>query len=106
MDIRAPHCDQRILHAPEENCSVCNKHPEWQQLRELWGINFTGQHDPTKLPCPAEVERPLKSINRWYRNAPVTPEVEKAWEDYYTGMETVIKELTRKRRNRYWGIDD
>lgn len=106
MDIRAPHCDQRILHAPEDNCSVCNVHPEWQQLRVLWGINFTGHNDSTKLPCPAEVERPLDSINRWYRNLPVTPEVQAAWDEYRQEMEKITKEFADKRRRNYWGIDD
>lgn len=58
-----PHCDQRILHAPNE-CDVCDTKPEWQQLRQDWGIAFTG-HIPTKdqygtqqLPCPADFARP------------------------------------------------
>lgn len=56
-----PHCDQRILHAPGE-CEYCDKHPEWQELRKMWGIAFTG-HTPTEeqyakqLPCPADFNR-------------------------------------------------
>lgn len=45
---RFPHCDQRILHAPEDRCEFCNMHPEWQALRKAWGIAFTG-HTPAKL---------------------------------------------------------
>ena len=52
-----PHCDQRILHAPGE-CQYCDMHPEWQALREAWGICFTG-YDPegTELPCPCDHAR-------------------------------------------------
>lgn len=54
----APHCDQRILHAPGD-CWACDLYPDWQKLRELWGIAFTG-HQPTdgQLPCPADAARP------------------------------------------------
>jgi hypothetical protein len=40
-----PHCDSRILHAPEDGCEYCNACPEWQELRKAWGIAFTG-HAP------------------------------------------------------------
>ncbi len=36
-----PHCDSRILH--KGDCQYCDAHPEWQELREAWGIAFTGQ---------------------------------------------------------------
>jgi hypothetical protein len=43
-----PHCDGRILHAPGV-CTYCDMHPEWQELRLAWGINFTGEeHEYTK----------------------------------------------------------
>jgi hypothetical protein len=41
---RFPHCDQRVLHAPGE-CEFCDGNPDWQALREAWGISFTG-HAP------------------------------------------------------------
>jgi hypothetical protein len=70
-----PHCDPRVLHAKNE-CEYCDKYPEWQELREAWGINFTG-HAETKteygtpcLPCPSEVARSLDHINRWDGNVP------------------------------------
>lgn len=44
-----PHCDQRILHAPSE-CEYCDGHPEWQALREAWGIAFTGHQPRAGLP--------------------------------------------------------
>jgi hypothetical protein len=61
----APHCDQRILHAPGE-CWACDMYPDWQALRGKWGIAFTGQAPLTgvagnQLPCPADFNRPLGS---------------------------------------------
>jgi hypothetical protein len=105
MSIRPPHCDQRVLHAPEDNCQVCNGHPEWQELRELWGINFTGHNDPDKLPCPAQTERSIKDINQWRGNVPLTPDVLKALDEFKTSMTEVVEELTEKRRRQYWGIE-
>jgi len=65
----APHCDARILHAPGE-CWACDLYPDWQELREKWGIAFTG-HQPEdvgrygipfkQLPCPADHNRPPDS---------------------------------------------
>jgi len=79
-----PHCDQRVLHAPKDGCVYCNQHPEWQELREAWGIAFTGHSDDvveyrdwegnivqkTLIPCPAEWSRSAETIHRWYGNAP------------------------------------
>lgn len=69
----APHCDQRILHAPDE-CWACDLYPNWQKLRQLWGIAFTGHQPKTEtigeegysftvreLPCPADYNRPPDS---------------------------------------------
>lgn len=57
IDVVFPHCDQRILHAPNE-CSVCDLHPAWQYLRQMWGIAFTGYSPEGKeLPCPADHSR-------------------------------------------------
>ena len=64
-----PHCDMLVLHAPGE-CEYCDRHPDWQKLREAWGINFTGHHDEDKLTCPAELKRPVEVINRWPGNTP------------------------------------
>lgn len=63
------HCDQRILHAPGK-CKYCDEYPEWQELREAWGINFTGEYDPEKLICPAEQQRDLETIELWDGNVP------------------------------------
>lgn len=53
-----PHCDTRVLHAPDE-CEYCDMYPDWQKLRRMWGIAFTG-HRPrdAELPCPADYHRP------------------------------------------------
>lgn len=52
-----PHCDARILHAPGE-CVYCDTHPDWQALRVVWGIAFTGwTPDEKELPCPADHAR-------------------------------------------------
>lgn len=58
----APHCDPRILHEPGI-CWACDLYPDWQQLRQKWGIVFTGQDPLTgvaskQLPCPADYNRP------------------------------------------------
>lgn len=44
-----PHCDSRILHAPGE-CEFCDRRSEWQELREAWGIAFTGHQPRAGLP--------------------------------------------------------
>lgn len=63
-----PHCDVRILHAPSE-CKYCDAHPDWQALRQAWGIAFTGyEPDEKELPCPAEHARPRDVVNRWGGN--------------------------------------
>lgn len=45
-----PHCDSRVLHAPEDGCDYCNRQPEWQALRRAWGISFTGHAPRAGLP--------------------------------------------------------
>jgi hypothetical protein len=63
-----PHCDGRVLHAPGE-CSYCDKHPDWQALRQLWGIAFTGyEPDDKELPDPATAARGFKIVNAWGGN--------------------------------------
>jgi hypothetical protein len=69
-----PHCDQQILHAPGE-CDYCDEQPQWQALRKLWGIAFTG-HLPIRvldppfqeLPCPSDWRRPLGLNQAWPGN--------------------------------------
>jgi hypothetical protein len=65
-----PHCDQAVLHAPGE-CQYCDVHPEWQALRELWGVAFTG-HEPTEhqVPCPSDARRGRGMAHAWGGNRP------------------------------------
>lgn len=84
-----PHCDARILHAPEDNCKYCNE-SGLQEIREAWGISFTGHHKIGQIMCPAEKSRGLSSINSWGGNIAQTPEVLKSTELYW---EQVIKDL-------------
>jgi hypothetical protein len=73
---KVPHCDQKVIHAPK-TCEICDKFPEWQELREVWGINFTGENDANKIQCPSETRRPLEIIEKWGGNRPVhSPTVE------------------------------
>jgi hypothetical protein len=78
---QTPHCDGKVLHAPGE-CEYCDMHPDWQELREMWGIAFTGHsHEiitykdwegkevqTILIPCPSELDRPLDVIEAWPRN--------------------------------------
>lgn len=68
-----PHCDSRILHKPGE-CEYCDKHPDWQQLRFLWNVNFTGHYDLDKMLCPAEQYREKNIIDKWRGNKALTKE--------------------------------
>jgi hypothetical protein len=70
---RFPHCDQRILHTPGE-CQYCDMYPHWQQLREAWGIAFTGHiPDPESdmMLCPADYVRGTESYDLWGGNRAV-----------------------------------
>lgn len=69
-----PHCDCRVLHAPSE-CVYCDKHPDWQTLRQVWGIAFTGyEPDQNELPDPATHARGLDTVNKWHGNRAQTNE--------------------------------
>lgn len=64
-----PHCDQKVLHAPGR-CEYCDDLPEWQELRQAWGIAFTGQTPKDgQLPCPAWYARGEK-CQWWSGNTP------------------------------------
>lgn len=65
----APHCDSSILHAPGA-CEYCDHYPDWQQMRVTQCINFSGEHDPEKAPCPSTAFRPEEIRDRWPGNRP------------------------------------
>ena len=102
--MQAPHCDPRVLHAPEDNCEFCNMHPEWQELRKLWGIAFTGhsfnekglpavdEYGNVTLPCPAEYNRGMASVNAWHGNIAHTPEVAAAQEKFFKDLGASLRE--------------
>lgn len=74
LDGRAymPHCDSSILHAPG-SCVHCDHYPDWQEMRVRSRINFTGENDPDKAPCPSLHFRPAAVRDRWYGNVRKLP---------------------------------
>jgi hypothetical protein len=92
-----PHCDARVLHAPGV-CEFCDAHQDWQELRKVWGIAFTGQKElrdekgDILTPCPAEVARPLSVINKWPGNIPETEETKKARNDFFDRLAVELKD--------------
>lgn len=73
--IQFPHCDSGVLHAPGE-CEFCDRHPDWQNLRNHWGIAFTGhQPGPREMSCPSDFQRGLHGAHGWYGNQPTNTEV-------------------------------
>lgn len=70
---KMPHCDERVLHAPGE-CRYCDIYPEWQQLRKLWGIAYTG-HQPidNEMSCPSDFARGLGAAGQWWSGNRATP---------------------------------
>lgn len=65
-----PHCDRAVLHEPG-TCRYCDRYPEWQGLRDAWGIAFTGRA-PTgdQLSCPSDFRRGLAQAHLWPGNRP------------------------------------
>jgi hypothetical protein len=64
------HCDAYVVHAPTQ-CTYCDEYlADIQKWRADNGVNFTGENDADKLPCPATVRRDVQKIHRWYGNAP------------------------------------
>ncbi len=68
-NLRFPHCDPSILHKPGD-CKYCDAHPDWQALRIAWEINFTGEDNLQKAPCPSSKYRPAYQAHRWGGNHP------------------------------------
>lgn len=65
-----PHCDSTILHAPG-SCGFCDLYPQRQEDRVTQRINFTGESEPDKAPCPSEYFRPPELRDRWPGNRAV-----------------------------------
>jgi len=100
-DGRYPHCDARIVHKPGA-CVVCDEHASMlQEIRRIWGINFTGEHvietenGTPMLPCPAEVARPLDVINRWSGNTAKTQEMLDNAEKMFKSLADKFREETK-----------
>lgn len=93
-----PHCDAKVLHAPGD-CVYCDMHPDWQELRQTWGIAFTGRHEPGLVLCPSEQARPLSAINHWPGNTPnaVIPTQEEFFQAAH-GLEDALAEMERMGR--------
>lgn len=80
-DYTAPHCDSSVLHSRGE-CRFCDEHPDWQELRQMWGIAFTG-HEPEPLyeggpmqtPCPSDQRRGTGQAHTWGGNRPTNVDV-------------------------------
>lgn len=72
-DADFPHCDADVLHAPGM-CRYCDDFPELHQARLEANVNFTGEDDPSKDPCPATVRRSLDRIERWGGNVAKSPD--------------------------------
>lgn len=66
----APHCDQRVLHAPG-TCQYCDEYPDRQKARTEMSICFTGQTpDSFKGPCPSDYHRGIAGAHVWPGNNP------------------------------------
>ena len=66
-----PHCGARVLHAPTDGCQACDARPDWQALRTIWEVAFTG-HTPAGplTPCPSDAARGTAGAHVWYGNRP------------------------------------
>lgn len=63
-----PHCDQYVLHAPNE-CRYCGERQDLVELRLTHHIAFTGESLGGWLdPCPSEAFRPAEVRDRWGGN--------------------------------------
>lgn len=79
--VTAPHCDPSVLHAPGY-CAHCDTQPNWQALRGLWGIAFTGQIPASnQVPCPSDQRRGTGGAHTWGGNRPtnVDPPHKQSW---------------------------
>lgn len=69
-----PHCDAAILHRPG-TCEYCDIYPDWQALRLVWGVAFTGETPTTdQIACPSDFRRPWGRAALWPGNQAHPPE--------------------------------
>ena len=61
-----------------------------------WRINFTGENDPKKAPCPSTYFRPLETIEKWHGNVPMTPEQKRADDIYYAEITKAIEAIGKR----------
>lgn len=68
-----PHCDQAVLHAPGV-CRHCDQLPQWQALRELWGVAFTGERPSgAQISCPSDFRRGLGAAGQHWPGNRIEP---------------------------------
>jgi hypothetical protein len=94
--MRFPHCDERVLHAPGE-CQYCDHHPDWQQLRHVWNIAYSG-HSPEsgETACPVDLAvmwEERGDYNKWYGNRP-EPYEGLVWGGWMTWKQTTHSIIT------------
>jgi hypothetical protein len=64
-----PHCDAYVLHA-RGTCEFCDlpSNAPLHEWRKATNTNYTGENDPLKSICPAELRRSKATIDKWYGN--------------------------------------
>jgi len=85
-----PHCDQNILHSPK-SCDFCDQFSARQEQRISDGVNFTGDKDPNKAPCPSEALRPTYVAHRWVGNQPTNIPFQTEAESFSERLEEMKK---------------
>jgi hypothetical protein len=99
-----PHCDERVLHAPSE-CEYCDRHPDWQALRDTWRVAFTG-HPPAEgeTACPSDATRGLAGAHVWGGNRPyVAGGVVPSWWNTTGSLRVEELDAEPPPRNRWLG---
>jgi len=65
-----PHCDAYVVHE-SGICEVCDGYAsDLQEWRKKNNVNFTGENDSDKKPCPATTRRKASTIHKWHGNVP------------------------------------
>lgn len=72
--VQFPHCDSHILHSPGV-CQFCDRHPDWQALRESQGVAFSDMSTEDAIaaglvPCPSTYYRTAELRDLWGGNRP------------------------------------